>query len=78
MIYTFPRQELKNKTASDFKHGDVIVCSKYNINIRYKNKSVKYKTPSLLSTVENKRTFKTLDCTPGIGTPYFIVDFLSR
>ncbi len=78
MIYQFTRKELKVRNASDFKDGDFIRVSKYVIHIRYTDGTKKYDIPALLTKVENYDTYKFLDCTPGIGWPYYISDFISR
>lgn len=76
--YIFNRKELKKLRATDFKHGDIIICEKYEIEIVYHNSKVKYDRPALLSTLMDRNTLKYCDCTPGEGTPYYIDDFLSR
>lgn len=73
MIYKLTRQELKNKKASEFKEGDIIKTSIYNIYIKYGN----YDTPALCSYHERK-DFKPCGCTPGADRPYFIDNFLNR
>lgn len=78
MICRLTREQLKQKGASDFKDGDVIVVSKYAIYIKYSDGTKKYGTPSLLTRVENVDTCKFLDCTPGVGWPYYVSDFISR
>lgn len=75
--YIFNREKLKTLKASNFKHGDIIICGKYEIEIVYHNSRVKYNRPSLLSTLMDINTFKYCDCTPGEGRPYYIDDFLS-
>ena len=78
MIYRLTRRELKQKGAKDFKHGDVVVTSKYAIYITYRSGSKQYNIPALLTRVEDLNTAKFLDCTSGIGWPYYISDFISR
>jgi len=78
MIYRLTRQELRQKGAKEFKHGDVVAVSKYAIYITYKNADKSYDIPALLTRVEDLNTCKFLDCTPGIGWPYYIADFISR
>ena len=80
MIYKHTRGELKTKAASDLKDGDTVFCGKYVVHIIYKSGKKVYKTPSLLSMVEDKNTFQILDCTPGVsgGRPYYIDDFIGR
>ena len=77
-VYKFDRATLKEKKACDFKHGDLIKTGKYLITIQYKKGAKEYKTPVLLSFVEDTTTSQILDCTPGIsgGVPYYIDDFL--
>jgi len=77
-VYKFDRATLKKKKARDFKHGDSIKTGKYLITIQYKKGKTKYKTPALLSFVEDTTTFQILDSTPGVrgGIPYYIDDFL--
>jgi hypothetical protein len=67
------RKELRTLKASDYSDGDIIRVSKYYIHIIRK----KYSRPSLESFVEDSN-FKVLDCTPGVGRPYYIDDFLGR
>ncbi len=79
-VYKFTRKELKGKRASDFEHVDSIEVGRYVIRIRCYDSGhgQHYARPSLLSWVEDIKTGKILDCTPGIGTPYYIDDFLGR
>lgn len=78
-MYTFTREELKTKRASDFKEGDIISVGIYFIFIHYEsfNGNGRYKTPSLASYHE-RHDFKKTGCTPGVNRPYFINDFLGR
>ena len=78
MIHRLTSRELRQRGASEFKDGDVVVVSKYAIYISYHNADKSYDIPSLLTRVENIETNKFLDCTPGIGWPYYISDFISR
>ena len=79
-VYKFTRKQLKSKKASDFKQGDMIRVGNYIIHIVYKNRGKIRKSPTLGSWVEDARTFRSLDCTPGVrgGRPYYIDDFLHR
>ena len=72
-VYSFTPKELRQLGASQFKEGDIIKVSKYLIYIEYG----KYDTPALCTWIEDE-DFKALDCTPGIGTPYYINNFKSR
>lgn len=78
MLYKFTRKELKKHGASDFKDKDFVEVGKYWIHIRYTDGEKQYDIPSLLSMVENIKTCKFLDCTPGVGWPYYIDDFIHR
>jgi len=78
MLYKLTRKELKKVGASDFKDKDFISVSKYWIHIRYTDGQKKYGTPALLSMVENIETCKFLDCTPGVGWPYYIDEFIHK
>jgi len=69
--YKFSRQELKNKSARQFKQGDVITCGKYFIWIKYGN----YDTPSLLTTVSSIDDIRDLKMSKH---PYYIREFISR
>ena len=73
-------EQLKKKNGTDFKHGDCINVGNYIIHIRYKSGKRKFKTPASFSYVENRKTFKMLDATPGMagGRPYYLDDFLHR
>ena len=75
-IYTFTRKQLKSVNASVFGVGDMVNVGAYTIHIEYKTAS----DIPLYSWVEHTRTFKSLDCTPGVrgGRPYYIDDFLHR
>ena len=78
MTYKFTRKELKNRNASDFNDGDYIQVSKYEIQIKYTSRNgLKFKTP-LATIVVNLNTCRFLDCTPGVGWPYYIDDFIHR
>lgn len=77
-VYYLTRKELKGRGASEFKDGDFIRVSKYVIYIRYTDGTKKYGTPALLTKVEDYDTARFLDCTPGVGWPYYIDDFIYR
>lgn len=79
-IYRFTREELKSENASDFKHGDMIEVSKYIVHIRYEEENKMRKTPLSLSYIEDRDSYRILDCTPGTrgGWPYYLDDFLHR
>ena len=79
-MYKFTRKQLKSKNASDFKHLDEIRVGNYLIHLSYKSGGKAHTTPTSFSWVEDYKTFKTLDCTPGVrgGRPYYIDDFLHR
>lgn len=78
--------ELRKKNPSEFgKSAFIYVLNPKNrrcIYIIHLKKSKKYKdsrTPyGWESTVENYKTGKMLDCTPGVERPYYIDDFLNR
>jgi intein/homing endonuclease len=72
-LYCVTPEQLKKLSAKQFKEGDIIKVSKYYIHIEYKQ----YDTPALCTWIEDEN-FKSLDCTPGCGTPYYIDDFKSR
>lgn len=72
--YQFTRRELYRVGASQFKTGNTIKVSRYLIHIDYGN----YEKPSHCSWLEDLYTLKSLDCTPGKGTPYYIDDFKGR
>jgi len=78
VIYKFTPKELKQRSASEFQHDDLILVSKYAINIRYKIGEKYYNNPSWLTTVSDRISFKLLDCTPGAGWPYYIAAFINR
>jgi len=78
MLYKLTRKELKKCGASEFLDKDFVEVGKYWIHIRYTDGQKKYDTPALLSMVENIETCKSLDCTPGVGWPYYISDFIHR
>lgn len=70
-IYKLSREELKNKSAQEFKNGDTVICSKYYIQITYG----KYDIPSLCTTVSTREDLRNL---PIHKQPYYIRDFISR
>lgn len=76
MLYKFNRHELKTKNASQFKDGDMIVCGKYCIHIRYGQ----FAKPGLCSYVTLENTGRAIGCTPGAQgcQPYYINDFIHR
>jgi hypothetical protein len=69
-IFHFTRQELKQKQAHDFKEGNVVVCGKYFIWIKYGP----YKEYPLRTTVSTKNDFRDL---PLHKWPYYIRDFVN-
>jgi hypothetical protein len=73
MEYNLNRKELKNKSAIEFKDGDVISINngKYYIWIKYGN----YSIPSLLTTVEPENSFMPLKLHQ---VPQYIKDFIDR
>ena len=77
--YEFSKKELKEKRAIDFAEGDIVVCGKYHIFVKYVNREGYKFTHPLCSYVETD-AFKILGCTPGVrgGRPYFIDSFLGR
>ena len=75
-VYSFTKDELKNKNIEDFVEGDLIkVNGKYVIRIKYG----KYNHPSLKTTVSKLGDFKEMTSTPGVkgGRPYFLDNFIS-
>lgn len=70
-VYKFNREELKNKSAEEFKNGDIVICNKYHIQITYGE----YDVPSLCTTVSTREDLRNL---PLHKQPYFIKDFISR
>ena len=70
---TCTRQELKILKASTFKDGDIVQCGKYFIYIKYGI----YDRPNFKSKVFDKN-YKSFDCTPGCGIPYYIDNFLQK
>ena len=72
-FYVFTPKQLRMIGASQFSDGDIILVGKYYIHIEYGP----YGTPSFGTWVET-RYGKSLDCTPGAGTPYYIDDFKHR
>lgn len=69
--YNFTRQELKNKSANQFKEGDVIKCNKYFIWIKYG----KFLRASMLTTVNTEYDLRDL---PINKQPYYIREFIER
>jgi len=78
MLYKLTRKEFKKRGASEFQDKDFVEVGKYWIHIRYTDGEKSYDIPALLSKVEDITNNKFLDCTPGIGWPYYISDFISR
>lgn len=70
-VYIVSREELKNKSAQEFKDGDIVICNKYYIQITYGN----FKSPSLLTTVSTREDIRDL---PMSKQPYYIRDFIDR
>jgi hypothetical protein len=71
MRYIFTRQELKNKSASQFKEGDTIICGNYFIWIKYGQ----YTLPSLLTTVSTRYDLRDLNLSK---QPEYIRNFIHR
>lgn len=71
MLYKFTRQELKNRSAAQFKEGDAVKCGKYYIYIKYG----KYDIPSLCTTVSTENSLLDLRLSKW---PYYISGFVSR
>jgi len=70
-MYILTRDELKNKGAFQFKDGDMVICNKYYIHIKYGN----YNRPSLLTTVSTREDLRDLKLSK---QPYYIRDFIDR
>lgn len=70
-MYILTREELKTKGAFQFKDGDMVICNKYYIHIKYGN----YNRPSLLTTVSTREDLRDLKLSK---QPYYIRDFISR
>jgi len=69
--YCFTRKELNNKSAMQFKDGDIIECGKYFVWIKYGN----YTRPSLLTTVSTCYDLRDMKL---CKQPQFIRDFIER
>jgi hypothetical protein len=70
-MYILTREELKNKGSDNFKNGDVVMCEKYHIHIKYGN----YKHASLLTRVNTRYDMKDL---PMSKHPQYIRDFIEN
>lgn len=70
-IYKLTREELKNKSAQEFKDGDTVICGKYYIAITYGN----YNTPGLCTTVSTREDIRNLSIHK---QPYYIQEFIHR
>ena len=73
MRYELTRKQLKATNIMDFKDGDVVVCGKYFIQIRYKNHEYTFSRPSLLTTVSTRFDLRNLKIS---AQPYYIRDFI--
>lgn len=67
-MYILTRGELKNAGAYDFEEGNVVICGKYYIHIKYGD----YYRPSLLTTVNTREDI------PMRKHPQYIRDFIER
>jgi len=70
-FFKFTRQELKHKSARQFKEGDTVKCGKYYIHIRYGP----YDTPSLMTRISTETDLRDLYLHKW---PYYIRYFVSR
>lgn len=70
-VYKFSREELKNKSAQEFKDKDTVICNKYYIQIIYGG----YDIPALCTTVSTREDIRNLSLHK---QPYYIKDFISR
>lgn len=73
MKYNLTRKELKNKSAEEFKEGDIIIVENgiYSIWIKYGE----YNIPSLCTYVENRYSWLPLKLHQ---IPQYIRDFINR
>jgi hypothetical protein len=62
----------KTLSGIDYKHGDIVDLGKYRVNIIYKNDTVEYLTPAILSTVEYKNKY----IIPSVRYPQYVDSFL--
>ena len=69
--YILTKKELKNAGSFQFKDGDIVICNKYYIHIKYGD----YNRPSLLTTVNTRDDIRDL---PMSKQPYYIRDFIER
>lgn len=72
-VYILTREELKQSGASNFKHGDIIICGKYCIHITYKTTQHECRHASMLTTVNTRENLRDL---PMSKQPQFIRDFI--
>ena len=70
-LHIVSRQELKDLSASDFKDGDVVICNKYYIHIKFGN----YRRARLLTAVNTRDDLRDL---PMRKHPQYIRDFIER
>lgn len=65
------RRELNKVKARDFKEGDLVICNKYYIHIKYGS----YKNPSFETNINTRKSFLDI---PIWKLPYYIQDFIER
>jgi len=70
-LHILTREELKKYSASDFKEGDVVICNKYYIHVKYGN----YRRASLQTIVNSRDDIRDL---PMRKHPQYIRDFIER
>lgn len=74
--YILTREELRKTGASNFKHGDCVICGKYHIHIKYHNydNSKTFRYASMLSTANTRYDMCNL---PISKQPQYVRDFIS-
>jgi hypothetical protein len=73
--YIFTRAELKERAASEFNHGDLVICGKYYIHIKYKkhNDDEQNMPVSFFTNVNTRYDLRDL---PMHKHPYYIREFI--
>jgi len=76
-IHILSRTELNSRMAREFKHGDLVICGKYYIHIKWRKHDADESdiSPSLFSTVSTRDDIRNL---PMHKHPYYIRDFIER
>jgi hypothetical protein len=74
-MFILTREELKQTGASNFKHGDCVICGNYLIHIKYHNydNSKTFHYPSLLTTVNTRNDIRDIIMSK---QPQYIRDFI--